>query len=226
MVAMKVLTGWSCAALMAASAGGTCAAGGHHAVDDASILDVGRCEAESWLDRGRDATRLLHAGAACRVGPVELGVAGDYVRPREDSSQAAYQLQVKWAREVAPGWSLGLSAGAASQAHLRPRYQGTTLAALASWSASDTIGVHLNIGRDLVHQARDESRAGASIDWSFREGWQVSAERYRQAGGHLVRAGLRWEPAADWTVDLGRAHLLRGEGVSSWTLGLKREFGR
>jgi hypothetical protein len=52
------------------------------------------------------------------------------------------------------------------------------------------------------------------------------AERYRQQGANFVRAGLRWEPAADWMVDLSRSHVLRGAGESSWTLGLTRAFGR
>lgn len=212
-------------ALAAWTAGTAWAAGGHHAVDDAAILSPGQCELEGWFDRARDRTRLLHAGGNCRVGPVELGVAGEAAR-LDGASAHGYALQAKWAQELAPGWSVGLSAAPVWQAHVRPRYQGTTVAALASWAVSDSVNLHGNLGRDLLNQARDESRAGASVDWTFREGWQVMAERYRQAGGHFVRAGLRWEPAADWTVDLSRSHRLRGEGESSWTLGLTRGFGR
>ena len=51
------------------------AAGGHHAVDDAALLDVGKCKVEGWLERETGGTRTLaHAGAGCRVGPVELGL--------------------------------------------------------------------------------------------------------------------------------------------------------
>jgi hypothetical protein len=158
------------------------------------------------------------------------GESGGYLTAEHErqpgASLTGYQLQAKWAQALTSAVSVGLSAGPTWQAHVRPRYQGTTVAALASWSVSDSIGLHANVGRDFLHQASDEPRAGASVDWSFSEGWQVMAERYRQEGGHLVRVGLRWEPAENWTVDLSRAHHLRGAGQSSWTVGLKREFGR
>lgn len=48
------------------------AAGGHHAVDDAAILEPGQCYIETWLGREtRGARRLLHAGPACRVAGVD-----------------------------------------------------------------------------------------------------------------------------------------------------------
>ena len=212
--------------LLGAVAGaGAWAAGGHHAVDDASILEPGACELEGWFDRSSGGARLLHAGAGCRVGPVELGVAAEHER-QSGASQTGYGVGVKWAREVAPGLSIGASAGPAWQARARPRYQGATVALLASWAATDSVNLHANLGRDLLHRATDEARAGVSVDWTFREGWQVMAERYRQEGSHFVRAGLRWEAAKDWTVDLSRANRLSGNGQSSWTLGLTRVFER
>ncbi|MDB5847914.1 MAG: hypothetical protein JWP29_1666, partial [Rhodoferax sp.] len=36
-----------------AAGAGALAAGGHHAVDDAAILDAGQCELESWLASAR-----------------------------------------------------------------------------------------------------------------------------------------------------------------------------
>lgn len=214
------------ACLLATWAGSAAwAAGGHHAVDDAGILDEGRCKAESWFERSPGRTRLLHAAAGCRVGPVELSVGADHER-QPGASGTDYGLAAKWAREVVPGWHAGVSLAPSWQARARPRYQGTTLNGLVTWSPSDAVNLHANLGRDFVHRGSDESRGGLSIDWAFREGWQVMAERYRQEGGHFVRAGLRWEPARDWTVDLSRAHRLRGPGASSWTLGLTREFDR
>ncbi len=64
------------------------AAGGHHAVDDATILEPGQCQVETWADRERGSGRtLVHLGPACRIGPVELGLNLD--RTRTSGSDAA-----------------------------------------------------------------------------------------------------------------------------------------
>ena len=222
---MKNLKQRACAAFLAACCGGALAAGGHHAVDDAAILEPGACKVESWIERGLEGTRLLHGATGCRVGPVELVAGADYARQSGDS-QTNFGLAAKWATEIAQGLSIGALLGADSQARARPRYQGSTVLGLVSWQAAPAVNLHANVGRDLVHRGEDVSRAGLSIDWTPREGWLLMAERFRQEGGHFARAGLRWTPAKDWTVDLSRAHRLRGEGESSWVLGLTREFDR
>jgi hypothetical protein len=194
------------------------AAGGHHAVDDAAILQPGQCELESWFSRANDGERLLHAGAGCRVGPLELGLAGEYARP-DGSSTTAWGLQAKWATEVADGFSVGLAVAPAWQAHVRPRYQGTTVAALATWTPSDTWALHANLGRDFVDGGRDENRWGLAAEWTFRSGWSLVAERYRESQTHYARAGVRWAAGENWSVDLSRAQRLSGAGASNWTLG-------
>lgn len=201
------------------------AAGGHHSLDDAAILDSGTCEAESWLTRAGGGQRLLHAGGACRVGPVELGAAAEHAR-QYGSRETGYGLQAKWATELAPGFSAGLSVASGWQAHVRPRYQGATVVALATWTPREDIALHLNLGRDFVHSGSDENRYGVSVEWMPREGWSLTAERYAEAGAHFVRAGVRWAANADWTLDLSRAHRLAGTGESAWTVGVTRAFGR
>lgn len=48
------------------------AAGGHQAVDDATLLDAGRCKFERWAERDTGGARsLYHLGTGCRVGAVE-----------------------------------------------------------------------------------------------------------------------------------------------------------
>ena len=91
-------------------AGMAMAAGGHHAVDDAEILKRGDCEGEGWFTRARGGERLVHSGVQCRVGPVELGAAAEYGRA-DGASQTGWALELKWAREVADGLSLGVSVG-------------------------------------------------------------------------------------------------------------------
>lgn len=210
---------------MGAASGTAWGAGGHHGLDDAAILEPQSCAAESWLSRARGGHRLLHAGGACRVGPVELGAFAEHAR-HDGTGETGYAVQAKWATALAPGFSAGLSLAAGWQARARPRFHGTTLVALATWAAREEIALHLNLGRDFVHGGSDTSRAGASVEWAPSETWSITAERHVEQRTHYVRAGLRWAASEQWTLDASRAHRLRGDGESSWTVGVTRLFGR
>jgi hypothetical protein len=202
------------------------AAGGHHALDDAVILEPGTCQVESWLTRDNDHQRLLHAGSACRVGPVELGVAAEHARDGAGSSETGYQLQGKWATEVLPGIHAGLSLTGGWQAHARPRYQAATVSGLLTWFAHEDLAFHLNLGRDLLRAQADEDRSGVSVEWTVRPGWSLTVERYLEAGSHFARAGVRWALDEAWSFDLSRAHRVRGPGASNWTLAATWQFPR
>jgi hypothetical protein len=213
------------AAALTLAAGAALAAGGHHAVDDAAILDEQRCEAEGWWGHARAGERVWHAGAACRVGPLELGIAAERTREAGDSAMA-WGLQAKWAGEIAPGLSVGFAVAPGWQAHARPRYQGFTVAGLLTWIPAEPFAVHLNLGRDVAYRGDDASRSGVALEWTPRAGWTVLAERYVEDRSHFLRGGLRRAWGDGWSVDASRAHRLRGSGASSWTVGLTREFGR
>ncbi len=200
------------------AAGIALAAGGHHGVDDAAILEPGTCEVESWFTRAGAGERLLHTGAGCRVGPVELGVAAERARDPSGNSNG-YGLQLKWAAEVAPGLSAGVTVSSGWQAHVRPRYQGTTVSTLLTWAVRDDLALHANVGRDLVHRASDSNRSGLAVEWMPMDGWSLTAERYAESATQFVRAGVRWNVGENFTLDLSRAHSLRGPVPSNWTLG-------
>lgn len=113
-------------ALMA-SAGRAHAAGGHHAVDDAALLEPGQCQLETWWDRETGGTRtLLHAGPACRIGTVELGLNLDRLRLDGTGTTTVAGTQIKWARPVHDSWSAGVVIGLAAQDHA-PRFIGSTV---------------------------------------------------------------------------------------------------
>lgn len=204
--------------------GNAIAAGGHHAVDDASILSPATCEQESWFSRAHGGERALHAGAGCRVGPIELGVAGDVARSG-GVSETAWTLQAKWATEVADGVSIGLSVQPAWLPRQHPRYAATTFAALATWTPRDDLAFHLNIGRDFVNRGPDSARSGIAAEWAPVPRWWLLAERYVEDRTHFVRAGVRWATGSNWSLDFSRAHRLSGPNPSSWTLGLTIQFG-
>lgn len=214
----------SAAALLGLFSGFAMAAGHHHAVDDAAILDEGACKVESWIARG-GGERLLHAGAGCRAGPVELSAGADHARAG-GSSATGYGLVAKWATELATGVNAGVLVAPGWQARVRPRYQGSTVLALATWTPRDDLSLHFNLGRDFLHRADDESRYGASVEWAPQAAWVLVVERFRAEQTHFLRAGVRWSPGEGWSVDLSRAKRLSGRGASDWTLGATWEFPR
>lgn len=198
---------------------GTWAAGGHHAVDDATILGRGDCEQENWYSRAPSGERLLHAGVNCRVGPVEL--AGAAEAAREDGRSATqWNVEVKWAREVADGFSVGLDLQPTWVTHRSPRYAATRFAALATWAPSVQWALHANAGRHFLHGEKDLPNGGVAVEWMPVPRWSLVLERYLELETHLVRAGARWAAGRVWTVDLSYAKKLGGPIPSFWTLGL------
>lgn len=194
------------------------AAGGHHAVDDAAILDEGQCELESWAARSSAGERLLHAGVGCRAGWIEWGAAADYSRAAADS-QVGWALQAKWAAEVAPGVSAGIAVSPSWLARAQPGWQGVAAIGLLSWNLPD-LALHVNLGRDLNHRAPDSSRWGVAAEWAPAADWTVVGERFAEQGSHYVRAGVRFGISRHLSLDVSRARRLRGPGDSSWTAGL------
>ena len=214
---------WVAAASLLFATAPLLAAGGHHALDDAVILEPGACQLESWLTHADAQKPLLHAGSSCRVGPFQLGAATEH-QTVDGSSQSQYQLQGKWATEVLPGFNAGVSLAGGWQAHVHPRYQVTTLAGLFSWFAGEDLAFHLNVRRDFLRGQADEDRSGVSLDWAAVPGWWLTAERYHEARAQFVRAGVRWSVTDAWSIDLSRAHRLQGPGASNWTFGTTWQF--
>jgi hypothetical protein len=202
------------------AAGHALAAGGHHSVDDANILPRGECEQESWFSREQGNTRVLHAGVNCRVGPVELGLAGEHARGGGDGSATAWNVEVKWAHELAEGLNIGFDLQPVWQPRQRPRFEATRFAALATWVPHAAWGVHLNIGRDFVRSGSDMARYGIGVDWAPVNRWTLTAERFLEEHTHFLRAGVRWAGGQLWTLDFSRAQRLSGPAPSNWTIGV------
>jgi hypothetical protein len=206
---------------LACAAAGAQAAGGHHAVDDAEILPRGECTQETWYSRARSGEHLLHGGVNCRVGPVELGGAGESARA-EALTATLWNLEVKWARELADRFSVGLDLQPVWAAHRSPRYAGTRLSALATWKANETLSLHFNAGHTFVrgHGERDLATGGVAAEWSPITRWSFVAERFLDEETHLLRGGARWAAGRQWSLDLSHTHRLSGPVPSFWTLGL------
>jgi hypothetical protein len=199
------------------------AAGGHFGVDDATILDVGQCQVETWWERGDRAASLLHVGPACRVGPFELGVNADRIQLRDGGPQTPVGPQIKWATPVGDRVSVGFVALAGWQGSA-PHYAGATLYAALSVRVASPLLANVNLGRDWFQDERTWPRGGVSLEWQAAPEWVIIGERFRQAGGDFARLGLRWQESKVLGFDLSRARGVASTPGGSWTIGVNWAF--
>ena len=208
------------AAALCGTASQSQAAGGHHAVDDAAILDPGQCQLEVWNDREEGGLRsVFHTGPACRVGPVELGLNLDRSRTDTGGSIVSGGPQLKWAMPLSEHWSTGVVVAATWKSRA-PRYVGSSLVVPLTWQASDTLALHANLGRDFRHGERDSFHGGVAAEWSPTQALSFVAERWREGSVHYWRTGLRWTLSPAFNIDLSQARGLHGSARPWWSLGM------
>jgi hypothetical protein len=200
------------------------AAGGHHAVEDAAILEAGQCQVETWLDRVQGGgRRLLHLGSACRLGPVEAGLNLDGVRLPNGTTRTIGP-QVKWTTRVTPTLGIGVVASTSWQEGAA-NFVGSTLVVPMSWQVHEGTAIHLNVGRDLRRRASDATRAGIAVEWIPLSSVALIAERFHEGGGNFWRTGARWLATPALSLDISRAAALDGSSPAWWTVGLNIAFG-
>lgn len=205
------------------------AAGGHHAVDDATILDEGQCQLSAWSERERHGARTLHhLEPGCRVGPVELSLGLERQREDEIGRTTHASPQLKWVYPLHDRLSVGVVARAhwqnepATSLHAT----GSTLLVPLTWQASDSLKLHLNLGRDFERHAPNTSRAGAALEWMPTAQWSFVAERFRESTFNHWRLGVRWIVTPNLNIDLSQARGDHGRVPAWWTLGATWAFDR
>lgn len=196
------------------------AAGGHHAVDDATVLDPGQCQVETWADRERGGARtLLHLGSACRIGPMELGVNLDRTRTRGSDAALAGGPQLKWVAPLGASLSAGIAVSATWQ-DSRPRLASSSLVLPLTWQATPELAVHANLGRDFPRHGPSLSRKGAAVEWTATPQWMLVAERFQENQGNFRRLGVRYTVNDALSLDLSQARGPTHGGPIWWTAGL------
>ena len=201
------------------------AAGGHHSVDDAAILENGDCEFETWVTRASPSDDLMHVGGQCGVHGVEIALAAEPSRLQGARSDA-WQAQLKWARPLNEAVHVGFSITPQWDTRANPRYQGTTVSALLTLRPWEGWQFHGNLGRDWLHDG-NQARSGVATDWTTpSKRWQFAIERYVENRTGFARAGVRWFASDKWTFDMSRAQRLNGLRPSNWTLALTRSFAK
>ena len=212
---------WAVALAWLLVASGARAMGGHFDVDDATVLAPGRCQIELWAVRGESA-RALHAGPACRVGPVELGLVLDRLSNDEERNRVL-GTQFK----VATTWLPQLEVGFVVSA-LRDTTRDVTLLTVyapATWLVSESVQLHANIGADRFSNRDATLRIGAAGEWAIDSRVTLLAERLQVFGLITTRVGVRVALGEHASVDFSGARI-SGSGNRLWGLGWSWEFGR
>ncbi len=199
------------------------AAGGHFAVDDASILDPGQCQVEVWRDGADHVGSVWHVGPACRVGPVELAVNAERVDVRDRPTQTLLGPQIKWARAIDERLSIGLVVGATWR-DATSRYVGATAYVPLTVQLVESLQMHVNVGQDWLHEGPDRGRGGISLEWQATPAWALIGERFRQLGGDFARVGVHWQAEDAIGFDLSRARGLGAAAASGWAIGISWAF--
>ncbi|MEJ6021173.1 hypothetical protein [Ramlibacter sp. PS4R-6] len=197
-------------------AGPAFAAGGHHAVDDAALMERGQCQFEAWADGYRGGQASWHLGPACRVGAWELGVNIDRAGLPGEPAQRTFSPQGKWATDIAPAVSAGIVLTATWQGG---RYAGFQPLVPVTWQAHPQVAVHVNAGRDIPHHAAGRNLAGAALEWTPQSAWSFVAERFNDATGRAARVGARWQPHPSLSIDVSHARSFGDARGHWWTLG-------
>jgi hypothetical protein len=237
------------AAALVAASWSVQAAGGHHAVDDARMLDQNKCVAEGWVADG-DAT-LLHLGASCGTGWVELGLSAEHSQSlNSDSdipSETGLQAKAKWAHAFDDEVSLGASYTLGLNANdVMPKYAVSRMNGLFTWSPNwndrHEYTVHLNLGQDFVNgegfydddDAPDKNfvRWGGAFEWapdpnllpSAMTGignWSFIAERFKEFDANYLRLGFRITFGGNGSFDVSREQGLDGSNEGArWFFGV------
>ena len=207
------------AGLLMGSAAG--AMGGHFDVDDAAVLAPGRCQIELWTVRG-EAVRSVHAGPACRAGPVEVGLVLERLSSDEERDNVL-GAQLK----VATGWLPQLDVGLAVAA-LRDTTRGVSLLTAyvpMTWSIGDTVQLHANVGADRFSNRGATRRLGVAGEWALDPRIALLAERFQAFELIVTRVGLRFAIGEHASIDVSGARI-SGSGNRLWGLGWSWEFGR
>jgi hypothetical protein len=201
-------------------------AAGHFDVDDASTLDPGQCQYETWWGRtGVEPVTGFHFGPACRVGPVELGLNVDRTSLAGVHSVTGGP-QLKWSfygqAPDAP-FSAAVSMGAVFDLKRGGRAGGQFVVPV-TWRPFDSLQVHANLGADWANgTGARTARAGAAVEWALNDTVSLIAERNRASNVWISRVGGRFSLTPLISVDVSTSRT-GPQGVRGFVVGLNHEF--
>lgn len=197
--------------------------------DDAATSPVGTCLAESWFEHaGGQRAGVLALGCGIADG-LELDADATGTRPHLHGV-ASLGAGLKWAGESARfetsagPLAFGLKAGFGTTHPVGAgwRLTGLSATALASWQATDTLALHLNLGPQRDRDAGQTSTLGnVALAWQAHPRLLGFAELLASDRDPSARGvGLRWWWLPDVLgLDLTATRSV-DHGPTVWTAGV------
>ena len=201
------------------------AAGGRFDVDDATVVDPGRCQVEAWVVRApAAAATIAHLGPGCRVGPVEVGINLDRFST-SGNGRTLLGPQLKWVVDPLVGkFSAGVAWNASYDLTNRGR-PAQTIYLPFTWWAAEKLWVHANIGMDRDFAGTRWHRQGLSGEWAVSDKFTVIGERVKFLGDWTSRLGGRFNVSETLSIDLSAARF-GPRAARVYVIGLNQEFTR
>jgi hypothetical protein len=206
------------------------AAGGHFDVDDATVLDPGHCQYETWIARTPGAAlTFFHLGPACRVGPIEIGMNIDRYRSGlrtgsdVDESHTNVGPQLKMVADPLFG---RVSAGVAWNASFDVTHGGKPYQSAyvpVTWWAAERLWLHANAGADWLPSGEHTRRLGLSAEWSANDRWSFIAERITFYRDWTSRIGARFNLNDSISIDFSVART-GPDAIRMYVIGLNHDF--
>jgi hypothetical protein len=195
--------------------------------DDATLVDEGWCQLESWVFHSRSAQRYWLVPACNPFGNLELQVGLARAQSDDGPWHNDYLLQAKTLLKPLEenGWGVGLSATAARFGDGTDRTWGYTGLLIVSRSlAENRVRLDANFGAAYVYRTRHLGGAwGVAGTYNVTERVAVVAEVLGVAGeGRLAQAGGRlWIVPDRVQIDgtIGRSNF-SGRTENIFTLGI------
>ncbi|MDN4055550.1 hypothetical protein QPK32_20995 [Massilia sp. YIM B02763] len=197
-------------------------------VDDATILEPGTCQVESWTQRPSGRSEYW-AVPTCRVGAWELGAGLGAILPDGGSHYRSRVLQAKTIFHPLQtnGWGIGLTI--ADQYRQGNGVVGdvSVLVPLTVSLLDDRVLVHANAGWLRQHGNGSGALWAVGAEWAAQPRLTLTLETYGTQRGHgYVQAGLAFAAIPDRLVlDAGVGQRLGRWGLERYlTVGLTWVF--
>jgi len=170
------------------------------ATDDASILDNGVCQVESWhrwSNAGGHTGWLL---PACSVSDhLEIGIGGARYRGADVGGHSLFLMQAKaiFHRDPDERFSIGgvaaLQRDGGHESRGSAFHDGLALALVTLQSPERTARVHLNAGVVYRRDAYTTGAWGVATEYDLRDDWTLLAEVFRDEPGRpKYQLGIRY----------------------------------
>lgn len=216
----------SCFVMAAIPGASALAAGGAHAVDDAEVVEAGRCEVETWATHYDPGASLFSVSATCSaktLSEVEWTLAAARLLDEQTTLSAAF----KWHWGRAGSSSIGL-AGSVAVTSVKDGGAELGLIVPVTWEVTPEFRMSLNAG--VIHATEGpnslDGYVGGQAEVALTDGLDLMVEAFdRSRTEPGAQIGMRWSPSeARSTYDLLVGHRTDGESDWSVTLGWTLAF--